>query len=365
MHEQYDIVILGAGINGVSIARALSLAGKRVLILERREIAAGASSHSSRLIHGGLRYLENYEFTLVQEALHDQKELLDRYPDLVKLCPFYLPIYQNTSRPVWMIRIGLWLYGLLAGHGHTPSKIPMAEFSSLFPALRTEGLKAVFHYYDGKTDDKALTHRIAEEAVSVGTTIREHTLPTAITFGKEKIKIQTNDTHHIETPVLINATGAWVDEVNTAFALPSSFTIEKLSGIHLVFNKVLIPEPLILQATDGRVFFMIPEQGRTLIGTTERSEKGNVDQIRIDPEDIAYLLMQSNAYLINPLKEEDITDVFIGTRPIIKSTKDPTHMSREYKLDLHTIGKNKLLHIYGGKLTTSPSLARNVAKIFC
>jgi len=363
MHEQYDMVILGAGINGVSIAKALSLAGKRILIIEKAYIAAGASSHSSRLIHGGLRYLESYEFTLVREALRDQKYLLEHYPDLIELHPFYLPIYHNSRRPVWMIRLGLWLYGLFARHGHSPSRISVKEFTRLFPALHSEGLKAVFRYYDGKTDDAALTHRIAEEAVSAGTIIREHTLPTAIALTEEKIEIITDDAHSIETPILINATGAWIDEVNAAFNLPSSYTIEKLSGIHLVINRVLIPEPLILQTTGDRIFFMIPERETTLIGTTERSEKGKVDEISINTDDIDYLLHESNAYLKIPLSEKDIAEVFIGTRPIIQSTKDLTHMSREYILDLHTIGQSRLLHIYGGKLTTSPSLAHKVANL--
>ena len=163
MRKKYDMVILGAGINGVGIAKALASKGKKVLVIEKSHIAAGASSHSSRLIHGGLRYLENFEFGLVREALQDQKYLLNTYPELVKLRAFYLPIYQNSKRPVWMIRLGLWLYGFFAQHGHTPTEVRKKEFLQQFKAIKADQLQAVFRYFDGKTDDNALTHEVAKE----------------------------------------------------------------------------------------------------------------------------------------------------------------------------------------------------------
>jgi len=361
MQTQYDAVIIGAGINGLAVARGFAIAGKNVLVIEKNHIAAGASSHSSRLIHGGLRYLEHFEFTLVREALQDQKYLLESYPELVTLRPFYLPITKNSKRPAWMIALGLWLYGFFARHGHKPEEVSKDAFLQKFRAIKGDGLKAVFRYYDAKTDDNALTHLIAQEAHENGAEILEKTELKAVTVLDDIIKITTNE-GEVRTNLLINATGAWVDEINVAFHLPSSYTIEKLSGIHLVIDRVLVPEPLILETSSKRVFFIIPEENTTLIGTTERSETVPIDEIKVNNEDIEYLLNESNTYLKTTLKRSDIKEVFIGTRPIIKSQKDPSKMSREYKLDLHHLGKNRLLHIYGGKLTTFPSLARRVKK---
>ncbi len=362
MQTQYDAVILGAGINGVAIAKALAEKGKRVLLIEKSHIAAGASSHSSRLIHGGLRYLEHFEFALVKEALHDQKYLLDTYPHLVKLRPFYLPIYTSSRRFAWMIGFGLWLYSLFAQHGQKAKRVEKEEFLKKFQILKEEGLESVYRYYDAKTNDDALTHTIAQEAKDKGVEIYENTILKALHIDDETITLESS-AGKVNTHLLINATGAWVDELNAKFNLPSSFRIEKLSGIHLVIDAKLVPEPLILETTSKRIFFIIPEEDRTIIGTTERSEDRNVDDIRVNDEDIEYLLRESNNYLRTALRRSDIKEVYIGTRSIIKSQKDPTQMSREYKLDLHRRGINRLLHVYGGKLTTFPSLAKRVLRV--
>lgn len=362
MQTQYDAVIIGAGINGVAIARGLAIAGKSVLVIEKSRIAAGASSHSSRLIHGGLRYLETYEFSLVQEALKDQKYLLDTYPDLVRLRPFYLPIYTNSKRSAWMIGLGLWLYSVFAQHGRKAEKVSKDEFLSQFKAIKSEELKAVYRYYDGKTDDDALTHKIAEEAEKNGAEVLEKTELRSVTVADEVITIETSK-GKTQTNLLVNATGAWVDEVNARYGFPSSFTVEKLSGVHIVIDRVLLPESLILETSTKRIFFILPEADRTIIGTTERSETAMIDDIKVNNEDIEYLLRESNNYLRTALKHNDIKEVYIGTRPLIKSAKDPSQMSREYKLDLHIMGKNRVMHVYGGKLTTFPSLVKRAVKL--
>jgi len=362
MSEKYDVVIIGAGINGLAISKALAECNKKALVIEKKHIAAGASSHSSRLIHGGLRYLEHYEFSLVQEALHDQKYLLDKYPDLVKLRKFYLPLYKNSNRPVWMIRFGLWLYTLFSRHGEKSIQVEKNDFLQEFSILKPDDLEVVFQYFDAKTDDKALTLKVAEEAKKAGVEILEETKIHDIYIDDEKILIEL-DERTIQTQILVNASGAWIDEVNRTFKLDSSYTIEKLSGIHLVIDRVLVPSPLFLQSSSKRIFFIIPEKETTLIGTTERSERTDIDKIEINEEDIAYLLNESNNYLKKKLSRKDVKEVFIGVRPIIKSAKNPSKMSREYKLDLHSKAETKILHIYGGKLTTFPSLAKKVAKL--
>jgi len=362
MQTHYDAIILGAGINGVAIAKALASVDKSVLVLEKNHIAAGASSHSSRLIHGGLRYLETYEFSLVKEALHDQKYLLDTYPELVRLRPFYLPIYKSSKRPAWMIHIGLWLYTFFSHHGQKAIEVCKEEFLREFKAIKEDDLNVVFKYFDGQTDDDALTHLIAAEAKEAGASILEKIELKNLRLDDERINLDTSE-GGFQTNLLINATGAWVDEICQKFNLPSSYTIEKLSGIHLVIDRILVPEPLILETSSKRIFFIIPEADTTVIGTTERSETAKIDEIKVNNEDIEYLLKESNNYLKTGLKRSDIKEVYIGTRPLIKSAKDPSHMSREYKLDLHKMGKNRVLHVYGGKLTTFPSLAKRVVKV--
>lgn len=362
MKNNYDVIILGAGINGLAIAKALAIVGKKVLVIEKKHIASGASSNSSRLIHGGLRYLEQYEFSLIRESLQDQKYLLDTYPSLVKLHPFYFPIYNNSKRPDWMIGLGLWLYSLFSKHGKKATKVSKEEFFSEFKNIKDNNIRAVFKYYDAKTDDDALTRKIASEAQDVGVNILEnthlkelHIEDKTITFNTSKGVFKTN--------LFINATGAWIDEINKEFNLPSSYTIEKLSGIHIVIDTLLIPEPLLLETASKRIFFMIPEDETTIIGTTERSESSNVDDIKVNNEDIQYLLQESNKYLKTELKASDIKETYIGVRPIIKSKKEISQMSREYKLDLHHIANNRVLHIYGGKLTTFTSLAQKVVNL--
>jgi len=261
-----------------------------------------------------------------------------------------------------MIGLGLWLYSFFARHGRKAEKVSNEEFFSQFKAIRTEELKAVYRYFDGKTDDDALTHKIAQEAEESGAEILEKTELKTLVIKDDIITIATSK-GELQTKLIINATGSWVDEVNAAFHLPSSYTIEKLSGIHLVIDRVLVPEPLILETSSRRIFFIIPEEDTTLIGTTERSETAKIDEIKVNNEDIEYLLSESNAYLKTPLKRSDIKEVFIGTRPLIKSAKDPSQMSREYKLDLHHLGKSRVLYVYGGKLTTFPSLAKRAVEL--
>lgn len=362
MSENYDAIILGAGINGVAIAKALALEGKTVCVIDKSTIGAGASSASSRLIHGGLRYLEHFEFSLVKEALKDQERLLRLYPDLVELHPFYLPHYQSSKRPKWMIKIGLWLYSFFSKHHKASKEIAKEDFLKTFPVFKAQGLKFVYQYHDAMTQDLQLTACIAEEAKEAGAIFKENSKVNAIDLADKEILVSCDETL-LQTPLLINATGAWIDEVNARFGLPSRFSIEKLSGIHLVIDGLLVPEPLILETQSKRIIFILPQVNTTLIGTTERVETQDIDAVSVNEVDVNYLLEEVNNYLNTPLQREDVMETLIGVRPIIKTKKDPSQMSREYKLDLHRIQNKKLMHVYGGKLTTFHSLSQKALKI--
>lgn len=366
--ENFDAIIIGAGINGCGIAAELSRHGNSVLILERGAIGSGTSSKSSRLIHGGLRYLETAKIGLVREALRDRMELLSRYPDLVQIKPFYLPLYQSSPRSPWMIGAGLKLYDLLSGKysEYKSHRISTSKFLDHAPNLSPENLKAAFCYYDGKTDDLALTRRVAAEAHQNGAVIHEHIKIREIISDDSLYFVRTNR-GEFTSPILVNSTGPWIDEVNQQFDLPANYHIRKISGIHIVIDGLLTNDLMFMQTDGKRIFFIIPEpkNDHTIIGTTEREESVACDEVSYDDSDIQYLLDCINNYLIpkRRLAINDVKDVWIGIRPLIAKKSNPTDLSREYALDQHQSGSTILIHVFGGKLTTFLSLARKTSNL--
>lgn len=357
---RYDVIILGAGINGCAVARELSKRGKKVAVIEKKSIGCGTSSHSSRLIHGGLRYLEHANFGLVYEALHDRTRLVETYPDLVELKAFTLPVYAGKGRPWFMMKMGLFLYDLLSGFKAPHRTMKRAEFERDFSVLKTQGLTKVFSYYDAQTDDLKLTQIVAQEAKAAGAEFFEHTSITDVSKNSDGYTVKS-DTHTLETRVLINATGPWIDEVNSAFKLPARYKISKVSGIHLVIKGQLVPQPLFLQTDHERIFFVLPQVDHTIIGTTERLEEGATDTVEVHEEDISYLLNAVNDFLKTPLKREEVIDTFVGIRALIESKKTIGKASREYKIDVHKHDNTTLLQLFGGKLTTHWALSQKVA----
>lgn len=361
---KYDIIIIGAGINGCAIAREAARLGKSVAVIDKQTIGSGTSSHSSRLIHGGLRYLEHGDFALVKEALYDRTRLVAAYPNLVVLHPFILPVYSGVGRPWWMIKTGLYLYDLFSRFIAPHHIMEIDAFKTRFSALKTKALKKVFTYYDAKTDDLLLTQTVAREAQELGTVFFENTTIHEIKRHDDGFHLLCG-ARPLEAAMLINAAGPWIDEVNHRFSLPSNYKISKVSGIHIVLDTLLVPEPIFLQTDHQRIFFIIPENktNQTLIGTTERRENTETDKVHVNEEDINYLLTHSNHFLHAPLKRTDVVQTYIGVRPLIESKKSMLKASREYQLDLHDFGQTKLLHVFGGKLTTHWSLAEKSVQI--
>lgn len=366
-NSKSDVIILGAGINGSGIARELAMSGKAVTVIDKSTIGSGTSSKSSRLIHGGLRYLETLQFKLVHEALMDRQELLRIYPDLVKMRSFYIPIYKPSPRPAWMVWFGLKFYDLLSARNkqHRSRVIPRKQFSVHAASFKQDGLKAVFHYYDAKTNDLQLTQRVAQDAIENGASFYENTFISTLTNNKKFFTVRTSQ-GDFTAPILINASGPWIDEVNSKFEFPAKFSIRKISGIHIIINGLLTNDLMFMQTKQKRIFFVIPEpkNNQTLIGTTEREETDSIDNINVQEEDILYLIENINNYLKPGFQilRKNIKDAFIGVRPLIAEAEDPTNLSREYELDKHSFGNATLLHVFGGKLTTYLSLARKVRK---
>ena len=362
----YDAIVLGAGINGCGVACELAERGQRVLILDKGEIGGGTSSKSSRLIHGGLRYLETMQFGMVREALADRLALLGRYPELVSMRPFYVPIYRLSPRPAWRLWTGIKLYDALAGRRNVyrSRKVSRKRFAREFPAIKRDGLRAVLRYYDGKTHDLALTRRVAEDARAMGCAFCERVEVQQVAWDERGFAVSVGG-ETVTSRILINATGPWIDEVTARYGLPSRFQIRKVSGVHIFVAGLLAPAPLFLQTGSKRVFFVIPEPERdqTMIGTTEREEHGAVDDVRVRESEVNYLIREVNAYL-RPhcrLQRADIADAIVGVRPLVKQKGEATDLSRECELDLHTRGNAQLLNVFGGKLTSYLSLSRRVA----
>ncbi|MBC8214477.1 MAG: FAD-dependent oxidoreductase [Candidatus Marinimicrobia bacterium] len=367
-YSQYDVIIIGAGINGCGIAKEFSIRGKKVLVLEKNTIASGTSSKSSRLIHGGLRYLETFQFGLVREALLDRQQLLIEYPNLIKMKPFYLPIYKTSPRSALIVWLGLKLYDILAGkHRHFHSKIiSRKEFCKKTTVLKQSELTAVFRYYDAKTNDRKLTQNVAEDAKKMGCKFIENSEIISIQQDNKIITINTKQ-NEFTSKVLINATGPWIDEVNKKYHLFAHYHIRKISGIHIVIDGILVPDCMFMQTERKQIFFIIPEieNNQTIIGTTEREESSLCDEIKVSEEDVQYLISHLNFYLQpqHKISRHEIKKTFIGIRPLIANKKNLTDLTREYRFDLIQKKKTKLLHIFGGKLTTHPSLAQKVIKI--
>jgi glycerol-3-phosphate dehydrogenase len=358
----YNYIIIGAGINGAGIANELANYDKNILVIDKSTIGSGTSSKSSGLIHGGLRYLENYEFKLVRESLKERNYLIKKYPKLVEPTQFFLPIFSFHKRNKWLIKLGLIIYDYLDLKNIYKSKsINLNEIKAKFPLLKKDKLTGGFLYWDAKTNDKLLTQKVAEEAKKNGVKFIENC---KINFIKKEFEfnLQTN-LGEFRTKNLIVSTGPWISEFCDSYKLDYNYTIKKVSGIHIEINKVLSRLPLILQTENNRIFFVIPTDSTTIIGTTERNEIDSIDNVKINKDDVKYLIDLSNFYFNSSIQEKDIIHKWIGVRPLIESSRNLSKISRDYQLDVIRYNNGLYqLNVFGGKLTTFRALSKKVVK---
>jgi glycerol-3-phosphate dehydrogenase len=351
---EYDLVIIGGGIHGVGVAQAAVAAGHSCLLLERTALAHGSSSRSSKLIHGGLRYLESAQFSLVRESLHERHLLASLAPELVRIAPFHIPIYRDTRRRPWLIRTGLSLYAVLGGL-HRACRfgtIPRRRWDTL-DGLKTGGLQAVFRYYDGKTDDAALTRAVMESARQLGAELALPAEFLAAEIGEGGVEVRYRDgggEHGCRAAAVVNAAGPWVDEaLGRISPRMSAYPFDWVQGTHLVLDHPSPPGSFYLEAPqDGRAVFVLPWRGVTMVGTTESVFNG-------DPERVAPLaaerdyLRQVVAHYFNGLGDSPERAAFAGLRVLPKGDTDPFSRSRD--THLHR-SHSRILSLYGGKLTT-------------
>lgn len=360
-NELLDLFIVGGGINGVGIANDAAGRGLKVGLCEQADLASATSSASSKLIHGGLRYLEHREFRLVREALHEREVLLNKAPHIVWPLRFILP-HQPHLRPAWMIRAGLFLYDHLSQRDSLPGSKGL-RFDATSP-LKPEITRG-FEYSDCWVDDARLVVLNALQAKELGAEVltRTRCIEAREEDGEWQITLEERDTGRQVTrraKTLVNAAGPWVESfISGQTTRQSRYGIRMIQGSHLVVPRINDDErAYILQNHDGRIVFVLPyQQDFSLLGTTDRRYQGDPAKVRASDEETDYILDVVNAHFRHTLSRDDIVTTFSGVRPLCDDeSADPSAMTRDYTLDLDDSGA-PLLSIFGGKITTYRRLA--------
>lgn len=365
--NEYDLLIIGGGINGAGIAADASGRGLKVLLCEQNDLASATSSNSSKLIHGGLRYLENYQFRLVREALREREVLLKKAPHIMWPLSFRLP-HQAHLRSPWMIRVGLFIYDHLAKRNTLPASKAI-EFNS--DSVLNSSITQGFEYADGWVDDARLVILNAQAAHNLGATIATRTRCIKATRNADYwdviLEQQASKQHlNIKAKSVVNAAGPWVASLfEDVFTQPTPHTIRLVKGSHIVVPR-LHDEPVayILQNEDNRIVFVIPYLNDfSLIGTTDVEYQGNPRDVKISTEERNYLLNVANDHFKHQLNIDDIKWSFSGLRPLCDDeSNNPAAITRDYTLALDDSQPAPLLSIFGGKITTYRKLAEAALK---
>lgn len=366
----FDVVVVGAGIHGAGVAQAAAARGYSVLVLEQHAPAYGTSSRSSKLIHGGLRYLESGQFSLVRECLRERELLLRLAPDLVRLVPFYIPIYRNTTRRPWQIRAGLSVYALLGGLGpHVRfSRIPRQHWHEL-SGLNTTDLQAVYRYFDAQTDDAALTRAVLASAQQLGAQLCMPAEFISAAHNATACTVRYQHAGQVQeciSRVLVNAAGPWttqiLERISPALQHPK---VDLVQGTHIIIDATPPSGIYYVEAPqDRRAVFVMPWKNRTMIGTTEHLYQGDPAQVKPLPEEIDYLLQTYRDYF-PATKNPGIHASFAGLRVLPHASKSAFHRPRDTLLLCDNNEHPRVVSIIGGKLTayraTADRLMQRVA----
>lgn len=362
----YDLIVIGGGVNGTGIAADAAGRGLKVLLCEMNDLASSTSSKSSKLIHGGLRYLEHYEFRLVREALAEREVLLKKAPHIMWPLRFQLP-HRPHLRPAWMIRIGLFLYDHLAKRASLPASKGI-RFTTSGPLA--SHLHRGFEYSDGWVDDARLVILNAIVARDHGATIMPRTLCKSARRlnGQWQVQLTDGDSRQLTTvtgKTLVNAAGPWVSRLfSTALDTPPPRKIRLVKGSHIIVPRLYDGEQAyILQNEDQRIVFVIPyEDNFSLIGTTDVEYFGDPAQACISDEEIDYLIQVTNEHFKNSITTDKVVASYSGVRPLLDDESDtPQSASRDYTFEIDAPKHQApLLSVFGGKITTYRKLAEAV-----
>ena len=366
--KEYDVVIVGGGIHGAGVLQAAVAAGHSALLIEKFGLASGTSSRSSKLIHGGLRYLESGQFALVRESLRERAIHLRIATELVELKPFFIPVYRDTRRRPWQLKLGLWAYALLGGFGAATrfGAVPRREWAAL-DGLKTEGLEAVIRYHDAQTDDAVLTRAVVQSALALGAELAMPATFTRATLTEGGVNIayaEADATVKCSARVLVNAAGPWAPQVAHAITpvipIPE---VDLVQGTHIVVPFAVTAGIYYVESpNDGRAVFVMPWHGDTMIGTTETPYLGEPDKVHPLPEEEEYLLAVARHYFpaLQHLTREHITQRFAGLRVLPAASEAAFDRSRETIFSTDREPNPRVLGIYGGKLTGWRAAAAHV-----
>jgi glycerol-3-phosphate dehydrogenase len=373
--RRFDILVVGGGIVGCAIARDAAMRGLSVALVERDDFAAGTSSRTSKLVHGGLRYLEHGYIGLVRESCRERERLLKLAPHLVKPLDFLLPFEPGTGWPPYpILRLGLYMYDFFAGRqrvGGFHRGLKLAALLAAEPGLKGGRNRRGAAYYDAQMDDARLTLEVALQAASRGAVLMNHAEVTGFVRGPggtiEGAAVTdrlSGPTFEVGARLVVNATGPWGDATLGLAGRTGNPVLGVSKGIHLVYSDALVTHGLMLRVRRDRqrIFFILPWQGRTLIGTTDTPFSGDAREARPDEADIAYLLEETAAALPGiQLQRERVINVFCGVRPLLAADKDhPSAASREHIIREEPRG---LLSVLGGKFTTFRSMAEEAVDV--
>ena len=366
MAEPYDLLVIGGGINGAGIARDAAGRGMRVLLAEKDDLASHTSSASTKLIHGGLRYLEQYEFRLVREGLREREVLLANAPHIIWPLRFVLP-HEPSMRPRWMLKAGLFLYDRLGGQARSlPASHAVDLRKPPHRAILQERLTHGFEYSDCWVEDARLVVLTALDAEERGATIRTRTECTALERLPDRWRATLRSAageETVEARALVNAAGPFVDAVaRLAFGQGTPAHLRLVKGSHIVIRRAYPGEhAYIFQQADGRIVFAIPyERDFTLVGTTDVRFAGDLDRVAISAEESDYLRGAASLYFRSAIAADEIVHSYAGVRPLYEdSSRRNSTVTRDYQFELDTHGGAPALSVYGGKLTTYRKLAEH------
>lgn len=370
-NQSFDLLVIGGGITGTGVARDAARRGLRVALLERADLASGTSSRSSKLVHGGLRYLEQYEFGLVFESVSERRVLMDIAPHLVKPLAFVFPVYESFGRAA-LIDIGLWLYdGLsLFRSPKIHKRLGKRATAKVEPCLTTHELKSAELYYDCATDDARLTLETALDAMRQGAQVVTWCPVVGFLHDERgralgvKVHDSLGDEHfEVRAGAVVNATGPWTDGVRgQALGSAGRLRLRPTKGVHIVVDRAKLPVEhavVLIHPDDERVLFAIPWGDRTYIGTTDTDWDGDPALVAADLADVDYLIGASGHFFPgNPLHYDDVIATWAGLRPLINQEGvHESEISREHQVDVEADG---IVTVAGGKLTTYRRMAAEV-----
>lgn len=370
VNKQVDLLVIGGGINGCGIARDAAGRGLKVVLCEKDDLASHTSSASTKLIHGGLRYLENYDFLLVRHSLKERELLLQSAPHIIWPMRFILPHHKGL-RPRWLLRLGLFLYDYIGGR----KILPASKGVKLQKHIAGKFLKAkfthAFEYSDCGVKDSRLVVVNARDASSHGAEIMTHTACVSLTRHQQHWTaiLESGNSGEILTVVtkaVVNASGPWVDRTLRLYTQNiASRSVRLVKGSHIVVKKIFDHAyPYIFQHSDGRILFAIPfEQDFTLLGTTDHDYQGDLDKVSIDQQEIDYICQAISHYADKPVTADQLVWSYSGVRPLFDDASgNVSKVSRDYELELDQDGA-PIVSVYGGKVTTFRILSEQVVDL--